>query len=249
MLIGSEAMKEHFSDFRREPKDRDFFSYRALDVKGDVFWHESFPLTWDDDRVASPDELYTIKASHAYWDLHGTWEKHMGDLLFLYNHGARMLPEMHDILHPVWLEKHGKKRAALAKTKAEFFSDAVVRKYDHDSIHRSIAYNDHPIYEDILKDGEEVLTDPVKFAMLPQERKEQLVREEIMATALERWVIPSNYKCSPRAAYAKATKKTITSLTKGKFALWIVMHYQDIYKPDVDYVQVHRDNADRLILL
>lgn len=249
MIIGSKAMKHWFPDFR-EPKDVDHFSPNPSSGV-DGFWHESFPIEWATDRVATPDELYTIKVSHSPWDLHGTWEKHMYDILFLQNKGAKFDQEMYDILYPVWKAKHGKKRVALNKNKENFFADAVVRKYDHDSLHESVAYHDRPMYTRFLEANEEVKIDNDKFwaPEVSHEDRLKTIREEVYATALERWVVPSNYTVSPRAAYARAMKKSITSLFKGKWALFIVLNYTELYKPDMDYVGHHRSKSHKLILL
>lgn len=247
MLIGSKAMKVWFPDFR-EPKDEDHFSPDP-EKSGDNFWHESFPEVWSADYVASPSQLYTIKVSHSPWDLHGTWEKHMHDILFLQNQGVELNRDMWEILHPVWKEKHGTKRVNLNKTKEDFFGDAVVRKYDHDSLHDSVAYGDEAMYIQILKDGSDVLVDNDKFWAMSQEDKLKTIREEVYATALERWIIPSDYRCSPRAAYARALKKSIVSLFKNEWALFIIQNYHELYKPDFDYVGQHQSKKHKLILL
>lgn len=258
MLVGSRAAKLWYPDFREPNGDWDFkarkapstFAGEVISDRVEQHWDESWPDSWDNLAAATPNMLYTIKVSHAFWDLPGnSWNKHMNDIIFFQRKGCTLMPVMYDILYKTWIAKHGAKRANLAMTSEDFFSDAVNRKYDHDSLHESCAYYDRPLYESILKDGEAVLTDKSKFYALPYDDQLKLIREEVYATALERWVIPSNYTCSPRAAYAKAIKKTIVSLTKGWFALWIVENYSNLYAPDVDYVQVHRDKADRLILL
>lgn len=135
------------------------------------------------------------------------------------------------------------------KVRGEFFSESVDRKYHHDSIHASVAYGDHPLYVDILKNGESVKTDWSKFEALNHRDKIRLVREEVFATALERQIIPSDYKASPRGAYGWALHKTITSFWKGRWALWAVLHYNEVCTPDIDYVKKHLDNKDKLILL
>lgn len=249
MLIGSKALKHWYPDVR-EPKDVDHFSPNP-DFPGDNFWHESFPEVWSADYIASPSQLYTIKVSHSAWDLHDTWEKHMHDILFLQAEGCAFDQKMYDILYPVWKEKHGKKRVALDKNKENFFADAVPRKYDHDSLHESVAYGDRPMYTHFLEEGQEVKIDNAKFWAddVSQEDRFKTIREEVYATALERWVVPSEYRVSPRAAYARAMKKSITSLFKGKWALFIVLNYSELYKPDMDYVAMHKSKSDKLILL
>lgn len=255
MIIGSHAAKHWFSDFPREPADIDCITSSPLPdtwlgKRVENFWDPSFPVEWNTPGlIANPSLLYTFKVSHSFWELHGTWAKHMSDILFFQRKGVEFNREVYDILLPVWKEKHGKKRTSLAQTKADFFNDAVKRIYDHDSIHDSVAYEDVPMYTRILQDGEEVAVDNAKFWDMSEADKFKTVREEIYATALERWVIPSNYRCSPRAAYAKALQRTVTSLFKGEWALYLVLNYQHLYAPDHDYVAHHRSRSDRLILL
>src|SRR5687767_3092443 len=116
LIIGSTAMNYWFSD-AREPKDYDYFAnpnqkipaWIKVNTQADQFWHDS----WNGTRLdlsgwntATPDELYTIKVSHAYWELkNGSWDKHMCDILFLKNHGAQLDMELHKLLYPVWVEK------------------------------------------------------------------------------------------------------------------------------------------------
>jgi hypothetical protein len=248
MIIGSTAMKHHFPDFR-EPRDLDAFAHGKVGSGYEPFWDDSFPEEWLHDGFATIDQLYTIKISHSFWELHGTWEKHMYDMMVLNKAGAKFDREMYDILYPVWKSLHGKNRVNLNQGKNAFFADAVIRKYDHDSLHMSCCYNDRPMYEQILRDGSEVLTDRAKFDSLSYEDQLKVIREETYATALERWVIPSDYRVSPRGAYAKAMKKCITSLFKGEMALWIVLNYENLVQPDIDYVALHKSKAHHLITL
>jgi hypothetical protein len=253
VLIGSVAIREHFPDFNRESKDVDFFTdgeaptnYGTLPVE--TFWHPDL-AKWDwKDLVASPDELYTIKVSHAFWELkNGSWSKHMMDVLFLQKKGAKLIPELYKILYKVWEDTHGKKKVNLEADPEEFFNDKIVKRvYDHDSIHESVAYYDRPLFERILRDDSDVAVDKSKWDAMDHEDKLKMVREEIYATALERKLVPSDYKSSPGAAYNWTLRKTITSLTKGWFALFVVENFKDLTKADVDYVKRHRDNAHML---
>lgn len=248
-LIGSAAMKTHFPDFR-EPKDVDYLAdqnhYFIPDVTGprrDIFIDERLS-EWSWSSVATPNELYTLKISHSFWNLHGTWNKHAADILFLQRNGALFIPELYDILLPIWKEKHRPKRTSLNQTKEEFFGDAVTRKYDHDSVHRSVAYEPgKPLYETFLREGSDVMVDNAKFWALPHETRLKAFREEVMATALERWVIPKDYKISPRLAYANAVRLTATSLFKNKWALEFMLNYQHIHQPPFQYVDWHLKNS------
>jgi len=256
LIIGSTAMHRLFPNEVREPKDLDVFARPHPEMgfypeSSDDFWHESFAGTQlDRNGFATLDELYTIKVSHAYWELkNGSWDKHMCDILFLQDRGAVLDLELHKLLYKVWIEKHGSKKMNLAQAAGMFFKDAVVRIYDHDSIHDSVAYGDHPLYELILKDGETVDIDPDKlWNGLTFEQQVLLFREEICATALERWMIPTNYKFSAGLAYKLALKKTITSLTKGKSARFIVTNFREFMAPH-DYMSIHMAKRDKLIPL
>lgn len=259
LLVGSNALKIWYPEFKRTPKDTDYFVTEPTpnDRENNIeyFYHPMLAKYLTDcgdwpDQIAGRDALYTIKVSHAFWALrNGSWEKHMYDLMFLQDKGCEVIPEFYDVLYNVWVEVHGAKRANLNVPASEFFTNTVERKYDHDSIHRSIAYGDRPLYESILKDNSEVAVSREKFEALTHEQKCQLVREEVYATALERILIPTNFSKSPRAAYAWAMRQTITSFSKGWFPYWVVTNYLDVYKPDCNFVQRHKDNADRLILL
>lgn len=247
VLIGSRAAKYRYSDFPREPNDFDCFSPQSQEGT-DSFWHPAIER-WPFGTIATGDELYTIKVSHAFWNLHGTWSKHMHDIRFFQSKGAQFLPDLFQILYPIWEELHGKKKANLNATPEEFFNNKVLRVYEHDSIHMSIAYYTRPLFERILRDDHDVAVDRGKFDALDYLDKLRLVREEVYATALERQLIPSNYKSSPRGAYSWALMKLITSFSKGWFPLFIVRNYHELHKPDIDYLQLHKNNSDRLILL
>lgn len=253
LVVGSHALQA-LGVCNRVPKDLDVWtdSKRKTTKFVDRFWHDSFSqwLTHKGFRNATLDEMYTIKLSHSHWELpNNSWHKHIYDLIQLQNAGAKLDMDLYKILYKVWEDTHGKKVMNLDQDKTEFFTDAVRRMYDHDSIHESVAFGDHPIYEDILKDGATVDVDPGKLWALARERLVQLFTEEICVTALERIVIPRNYRCSPGAAYLWALRRTVTSLTKGKSSRFILENIQEFMRPDPDYVQRHLARADRLVKL
>jgi hypothetical protein len=249
LLIGSTAMKLRGVG-NRTPKDRDLFSDDPGAV-GDVFWHPSFS-PWlglgAGTRVATLDELYTIKVSHSQWDLNNrTWEKHVYDIVQLKRAGAVLDLELHKLLYKVWEEEHGVKVMDLAQDKSEFFDDAVRRTYDHDSLHDSVAFGELPIYTEVLKDGAEVDIDMRKMRALPLERFVALIKEEIYVTALERIVVPRNYDVSPGAAYWWAFRRTATSLTKGWTARTIMDNAELFIRPGSDYIGRHKAKAHKLV--
>jgi len=255
ILIGSKALSQYI-DIGREPKDTDYFTDHNLpkEIEGkkvEPFFHFSLlDYFGTEERTATLDELYTIKYSHIFWDLrNGTWEKHAHDIILMQQSGAKVIEPLYKLLYKIWSEVHGLKKANLSQTADDFFNDKVVRKYVHDSIHASVAYYDAPLYERILMDGEEVRVDRNKWYALSQEDKIKCTREEIYATALERLIIPSDYTYSPKRAYAWALRRTVTSLARGWFARFIVDNLQELLKPEIDYVQAHKNGSDKLILL
>lgn len=254
-LIGSTAAKHWFPDFRT-PVDVDYHSPNPMPLNQDagrldVFVDERLgQWDWSSTGVATPEELYTLKVSHAFWEIGDSWNKHMNDVLFYQGKEVKFNRELYDIVFPIWKELHGRKITSLKANSKDFFKDAVPRVYDHDSIHASIAYYDKPLYESILVPGEEVMVDSSKFFEgMDWDTQIKLVREEVYTTALERILIPKDYKHSPSSAYAWALRRTITSLFKGEWALWAVLNYSTLVRADVDYRQRHLDNKAKLIRL
>lgn len=258
MIVGSHAL-EALGVCNRVPKDLDVWTdhdvSRMTSSQGklDSFWHPLLAEVIPDRsewQYPTLDQMYTIKLSHSHWELpNGSWHKHIYDLIQLQNAGAKLDLGLYKVLYKVWEDTHGKKVMNLDQDKTEFFADAVRRVYDHDSIHSSVAFGDTPIYEEILRDGASVDIDPRKLWALPHSRIVQLFVEEICVTALERIVIPRNYRCSSGAAYLWALRRTITSLTKGKSSRFILENIQEFMRPDPDYVQRHLAKADRLVRL
>lgn len=246
ILIGSTALREHI-DLIRPPKDTDYFTDENVEG-AETFFDDTLRFYFgEDERTATLDELYTIKISHMFWDIH--WDKHAYFVMLMKQEGAKFIPELYDILYPLWEERYGKKKANLNATPEDFFKNTITRIYDHDSIHDSVAYYDKPLFNEILADGHQVKVDRSKFEAMSLEDKYKLVREEVYATALERQVIPSDYTFSPRAAYAWALRKTVTSFSKGWFPLFIVLNLDRLYAPDINYVYKHKQNSDKLIKL
>lgn len=247
VLIGSKALQKYQGFENRKNKDIDYFSDEKIENAETFFHPDILQYFGDVNRAASLDELYTIKISHIFWDIN--WDKHIYDILNMQDMEAQLIEELYNVLYKIWEEKYGKKKANLNVMASEFFTEKVTRIYDHDSIHASVAYYDSPLFNKILVDGEEVKVDRNKFEALSLEDKLKLVREEVYATALERILIPSEYKESPRKAYKWALKQTIISFSKGWFPLFIILNITDLWLPDVDFVKRHKDNKSKLIKL
>ena len=133
---------------------------------------------------------------------------------------------------------------SLNKSKDKFFTDKVSRKYDHDYLHKIVAYYDEPMYKKCLKDGQEVLLDENKFNVLTYEDKLKLCREEIYVISLERILIPNSFQVCEHIAYRTALRKVVTKMTKGWFPTFIVDNYHLLYKMDVNYMKKFREKVN-----
>lgn len=233
IIVGSQALSYHKLS-PRIPKDRDIWQDTAYAFLGNGD-NKTIPLEilelvpTTDKYYATPDAIYTIKCSHAAWDIH--WDKTISDIAYLKRRGCKLIPELYLALYNYWKTIHGDKSfLSLKKNKDDFFNDYVPYVYDHDLLHEIVAKPNKPMYNKCLKDNEQVLIDKVKFEKLPKEEQIQLFKEEICTIALERWLIPSNFRIPKVKAYRMALKKTITNLTKNWATLFILDNIEDFVR-------------------
>lgn len=92
-LYGSQLTKKLFPDFRN-PKDIDYvtndlveYNYQISKISKGTELHY-IPCT--PNREMTADELYTLKVSHAIYDIH--WQKTMSDIRFLQIRGCKLIP-------------------------------------------------------------------------------------------------------------------------------------------------------------
>ncbi len=245
ILIGSSAIKHYYSDFKREPKDLDYIVNTDSKLKSNngieylqnpILYNKYKPFT---NTVISLDDLTTLKASHLFWNIN--WNKHMFDLQFLLSKGNKIDTELFFILYDFWNIYHSKnKRSDLKMSKDEFFTNAInYNTMQHDDLHKIL--NRVPIYSLILKDGKEVELCEDKFKALSHEQKINLVSEEIMVMAYERYK-DLNYKL----AYTKMLKKFIIKHAP-KFSLqFILENYIEIRKPKFNYIKQIENEINRI---
>ena len=244
IIIGSTAIKKHFPDFPREPKDLDYvlFEYQRFDVmpvKGIEYlhnkvlsdlYHKSGSSDIPEKQLIDKDHLCTLKASHLCWDIN--WEKHMFDLQFLLKKGCKIDKDLFFKLYNFWNEYHSKnKRSDLKMSKDEFFTNAI--NYDimeHDDLHLLI--NPVPTYTKVLKDGCEVELDEKKFYALSFEEKLDFVREEVYVMAYERWK-----HVDFRMAYSRMLKKFIMNHAPTFSLIFIFENYIELHKPKINFIQ------------
>jgi len=109
IIVGSTALA-YFGLNRKAPVDIDvwtsdesFEPCGAMDVS--VIPKEILELVDQVDGYATPDSIYTIKLSHAVYDIH--WQKTKLDILFLKHHGCKPLQELYEALKVYWKSVHG----------------------------------------------------------------------------------------------------------------------------------------------
>ncbi len=254
ILIGSTALKHWFPD-AREPKDLDYIvplenKYSDKAHGAELYWIPEFKELYQYCSefencylIAPPNVLLTIKCAHSAWNVH--WEKTMFDIGFLQRKGIEPIYPLWNILYKGFERIHGKKKAYLAKSNEDFFKDSVERRYVHDDLHLAMAYGERPLYELIKDDLSKAAVSEKLFLSLSPAEQLKLCREEIYVTALERYMIPKDFKYSRVAAYRGALKLLITSMTKGWFARFLILNYRVLRDADIDYVDKFRNVLEK----
>lgn len=230
LLVGSTAATAHFPDFPRKPVDRDYFAPPSASTPlDDCHWHPSFEYILEKypGDVAPPTLLYTLKVSHSFWP--HMWEKTMSDIAFFQFKGVKLDEEVYTILYKAWEEVFGPKKAFLAEDNEFFFKSTVKRRYIHDDIHAAVAFNDEPMYMKIKTDKSKAMVSRRMFEALSYEAQIQTCLEEIYVVALERYLIPQNFRMHAKVARLYAAKDLITSMTKGWFPKKIVENWTTIH--------------------
>ncbi len=235
-LIGSTAIRHWFPDFPREPKDVDYAVKDKMKSGRDtefllnpvfcdfVWYRHMFDST---SGLPTPDELYTLKVSHLFWDIN--WEKHMWDVQWLKKRGCSLIPSLFFRLYEYWNTVHEpNKRSKLDMSADEFFDNAVSCPYDHDWLHTLI--QNPPTYTKVLKDGAEVDVSEEKFNNLTTDEKATLVKEEVMIMSFER-----KFHKDYRVSYGRMLRKFIREHAPMWEAIWIIENFDLVYKPDFDY--------------
>ena len=263
VLIGSAAARFRFGKEFREPRDRDYLidgpGYTEtittnVPVKAEYFdcnRGKGLRKLFDEsESILTPQNLYTLKFSHAFWS--GVdWSKTMFDISFFQGKDLTLDEELFTMLYDDWTAIHGPKRAYLDKSNEEFFQDGVKRIFYHDDIHEVIRYYDEPMFKKLKEDKDSAMISQKLFSLLSHEDKIKTCREEIYVTALERFLIPRGLAhFSTLVAYRKACELLITSMTKGWFPKFIVQNWRELQKPDShDFVNIFKKYSPSLRIL
>lgn len=190
--------------------------------------------------------LALIKRSHLTVANH--WRKHIEDYFtikkFIDEVGyGKPTPEEIKIYEARVLEvdRNYPSRVNLNMNNDAFFDRSagkVGRVYEHDDIHKVVAYYDVPLFEKIKTDSNKALTNRKIFESLSLQDRLRTVREECYVIALERYLIPADVfddKEKAQEAYLCALEKICTTLTKGHFREFAINHYPELKVPEVDF--------------
>lgn len=217
-LFGSKLIKKYFPDFR-EPNDTDWVTNDKSELKTSTKEEEYYYIPNSPDREMTPDEIYTLKVSHAIYDIH--WKKTMSDIRFLQLKGCKIIPEMLKELREYWVEVHGEQHRTDFEVKpGDFFEDRVRRKFNHDDLHKML--NPTPTYLKMIVNG--VNPDTELFNRLSDDDKRELLFEESFVISIERF---SNNP--DRLAYNKAQQSLVTRLHPVWLADFIIENWSKWY--------------------
>ena len=235
ILIGSTAAYHWFPD-SRVPQDIDILTPAKISGNHskicvvDAQWHDcaEYIINTNKNKVCcDPDALFTIKVSHAHWNI--KWQKTMYDIAFFQSKGCALNMELYSKLFKIWESVHGKKQVNMSKPMTEFFHDHVNRQYDHEFLHQIVAFKSKPMHEVLRPDHGTAWCSEALFNELPIEEKYMACMEECLVTAIERANLTKDSKLSARlAAVNNAYFLMCTSMTTGWFARFLILNQRNL---------------------
>jgi len=242
LIYGSVAMKHWFDDFNkiRVPNDIDYITKKPPKthkhkpkIKEEYYWIDTFQYILDnnkDPKYVDKDFLYTIKVSHASWDIN--WVKTMKDIEFLQSKGCVLDYSLYKLLYSSWEKIHHKKKVKMNVKNKDFFKPNIYRKYNHEYLHRCFAYYDRPLNERIRKDLSSPLCSKDLWDRLSEEDKLKTAKEELYVLTAERYIFTKDFKGIDTFNYKflnhyiiQMLKQMIISTTSGWFNLYLILNF------------------------
>lgn len=238
-LIGSRYIEGLGIPFYRQFKDFDYLvrekdPHAPLRVAAGhtvesvrVEYHVNHVLhDWLDTHGNSLEAMYTLKLSHAFWNIH--WDKTRSDIAWYASRGVVHIPGLFDELYAHWITVHGpRKEPNFKKANGDFFRDAVERQVDHDRLHDLLKFGDRPMFERIKTDLSRAEVDEQLFLALSHDDKVSLVAEELMVLSVERNA-PRDLKYKPMVSNARMLKTMVLRLLPVWMAFWAVANFRDV---------------------
>jgi hypothetical protein len=251
LIFGSTALKHWFPDYPYEPKDLDLITQdKTKEKRVDKYYDPALQIILENNKDSvyiDPDLLLTLKAAHANWLIH--WEKTMAHILFLKSKDLKINKPIYLKIKKEFKKIHGRENAPLKnKNAAEFFSDKVSRKYNHDDLHQAVAYYEEPLFFRILDRSDSVECREDKFEQLSYEDKIKLAKEEIFVTALERYLIPTDFRYNRRKAYNESLRKFVTTMSTGWMSYFLIDNFQELLYKQERYDELFLKNKNKVRL-
>jgi hypothetical protein len=165
------------------------------------------------------DEIYTLKVSHAIYDIN--WKKTMSDIRFLQMKGCKVIPSFLTQLREHWVNVHGvQNRTDFEVKPGKFFDDRVKRKVNHDDLHKML--NPTPTYLKMIVN--DLNPSPEKFYDLTEDERKEVLYEEAFVIAMERLG-----SLPVKAAYNMAQQNLVTRLHPVWLADFIIENWNNYY--------------------
>lgn len=235
IILGSVALKHYYPDARRKPKDIDILTDKPEVFKGkylDVSSHRLYDLIKEYNKgelFASPELLLTLKLSHVGKDT--VWlDKTLQDIRFLlWDKEVKVIEPLYKELVKLWDEIRPS-RVNLNQTNAEFFNDAVNRKYDHEYLHQLVAFEGDPMNYKIRPKLDYAYCSETLWDNLSFNDKCFMALEEAMVISIERFKInSSSSKLDRIKAMQSSGKKLVTTMAKGYFSRFIAENFYFLF--------------------
>ena len=242
MIIGSTAMKYHWPQINKDPKDLDIIKdtpYKANGQRVEILENPILIEYYEGNcpEYIGKDELYTLKISHPLWSLdNGSWEKHVFHIQQMKEFGCKLIEPLFYKLFEYWEKVHGKRKTSnLEMSSEDFFNNALPKEYEHDYLHEVLIQHPHfqgqerPSYAKVLKDGAEVDVCQQKFNTLNWQEKFNLAFEEVAVMSFEPGRYPSSMYWKKK--YHLMLKKFIISHAPIWEAVWILQNHKELSTP------------------
>jgi hypothetical protein len=232
LIFGSVALKHWLPDLKREPNDIDYICKdKPKNSEGiEYHWVDGFEYILKnnkDPKYVDLDFLYTIKVSHASWDVR--WDKTMFDITFMRKSGAKLDYELYKLLYKDWEVVHHKKRIKVEGNADAFFNSNIKRVIPHDDLHEIVKFYDKPLHMSIRRDLTNVKVDKELWNNLG-DKQIKCALEEIYVFAFERY-----FEKSPKQSIHKTLKQLITQSSKGFFNIFLIENFTELYYYDLGH--------------
>lgn len=195
-------------------------------------------------KMTVPPFIYlcAIKRSHVMFPVNA--KKNLADwyklhsffnLTDYWNHAGPM--KLYELRHVEALERNKARlaRINLNKPNEVFFKPAQnLREFDHDALHRIVAYHDKPLFESCKHDMTKAKIDRDLFETLPFIDQIRMVKEECMVIGYERFYKEGR---SYQDVYNDGFCKFVTELCKGWFQEFALENIDQTYHADYDFVK------------